>query len=174
MKTRFSVKALLLGIAALAASVFLTPPASASPATWAPAVCMVNAPNSTVGLGHVGWAIREETNRWAIGATEGSGAGDNWDRFDVTDAQFHQIFRDKGNYSTFRCRGASAGLQNAWSNWQAAKQRGYNLFSDNCLTRAVDLMNQMGLGLKSAAGWAPNIYYDQVLNDWGFAGRENI
>lgn len=135
---------------------------------------MVNAPNSTVGLGHVGWAIREETNRWAIGATEGSGPSDSWDQFDVTDATFHQVFRDKGNYQTFRCRSASAGLQNAWSNWQAAKKRGYNLISDNCLTRAVDLMNQMGLGLKSAAGWAPNIYYDQVLNDWGFQGRENV
>lgn len=171
-------RAILLAIGVAASALFVgAPAADAAPHSWGPAVCMVNAPDSTLGLGHVGWAVREETNRWYIGATEGSNKTDNWERWDVTDAQFHQIFRDRGHYSTFRCHEYAAGsVWAAQSSWEAAKQRDYNLVYDNCLTRVRDVFNRFTntSAFPDAVGWAPNAYYDGVLNDLGFMGRENV
>lgn len=175
--TSFKAGVLGLTFAAVAATFLVAPAATAAPKNWAPAVCMINAPNSSLGYGHVGWAVREASNQWYLGGTEGSNQGDNWDEAYKTDAEFHQLFRDRGNYQTYRCHDYAAGsIHAAKAAYDAAYKRGYATFTDNCLTRAADIFNRF-----TNTNWfgnptftPPNDYYNGTLDDLGFGPRQNL
>src|SRR5713226_1466259 len=77
----FKARALGLAFAAVAATFFVAPAATAAPKDGGlAAVCMINAPNSSMGYGHVGWAVKDVFSQWYLGGTEGSKREDNWDQ----------------------------------------------------------------------------------------------
>lgn len=164
---------------------------------WAPTAsalgtgtgCMINAPRGAtvagISFGHVGWAFQVGgTSTWIFGATENGGGsayvapgGDNqsWSASGSEDQMFAAFrtaghFHAAGYYTQWRCRTiANSAVGAAQTAIAAQAASGYLFPTNNCLTKAVAILNAYGEGL----GWpgylqAPDNYFDNLGNaGWG-------
>lgn len=141
-------------------------------------VCMFNATEGALTAGHVGWAIQVGgADDWIYGATED--ASHNWQKESNWKAMLNafRVQGGKGYYDTYRCKSTSHSSVTAVKNEvKAAYSRPYNLYTDNCLTRAVEFFVAYDSDLSSsfplASYTGPNWYYDNDLG--GFEGKVNL
>jgi len=148
-------------------------------------ICMFNAPSGAellpgVGAGHVGWGFLSGGSTWIFGATEGAGqvwqTSGSWDTMLNTFGSGTNFSKGPGYYTQYRCASVSSSQPTLAYNTalnQASRQ--YNLYTDNCLTRAVEIFDAYGAtDLPSATSTPPedtppNIYYGSLLPQ-SFAG----
>ncbi|NUS56256.1 MAG: hypothetical protein HOV66_15570 [Streptomycetaceae bacterium] len=136
-------------------------------------VCLFDAPDGAMGLGHVGWAYRlADGSDWEYGATL---QDHNWRR-SGTEAQMLHDFatvNDSGGYRSYRCDDTAAddpGAADAAAT--AGFARPYGLITDNCLTRSIEIFKAYdrsgGLnGLGDGRWMLPNAYFNYALPGWG-------
>ncbi|MFE2070544.1 hypothetical protein ACFXDH_50705 [Streptomyces sp. NPDC059467] len=204
--------ALLGALAAAAAAVSVVGMPNQAHALGAGRVCFFKAPTGApIGpsghqlmFGHAGWAYRVgSSGTWVYGSTENNSgkptisAGQNTDSWSRTGswAQVTADFKgaltinghhyhNAGYYTQYRCRNTNTSAVGA-ANTTAAQQlgNGYDWFSNNCLTKGVQIFwaydsslravppasNPKGIG--SGVGVGPNWYIDH-LN--GFEATQNL
>lgn len=153
--------------------------------------CVFNAPSGAFTLGHVGWAYRlGETDVWHYGSTENRGmqatisAGrdtDTWQRigswsnvlddYEDTLTIDNETFHDSGYYTRYRCVDIAAEETNAEMALARSEQlalSGYNVLSDNCLTKSVAILRVYGISLPdSPVAMGPNSYFQSHLSGFG-------
>jgi hypothetical protein len=146
---------------------------------------MINAPSGARGLGHVGWAFQDPgTNQWYFGATENKEGnryvppGGNTQSWIASGrkGQMLAAFKNAGHfhpsdyYTKWRCRTIeNPAVGAALIAERKAAASGYNVLSDNCLTKAIAILNAYGEEL-GYPGYlqAPNNYFDNLGNSaWG-------
>lgn len=167
-RTAVAVATLLAGI------VTTTGTAVASTATpSAGRVCLFDAPNGAWGLGHVAWAYRwaDGTDTWDYGATL---QNRNWRRHGPEKQMLHDfaMLDESGGYRSYRCKDTAADDQSAADATAAAGfAREYDLATDNCLTRSIEVFKAYdgsgGLnGLAYGRFVFPNAYFNYELPGW--------
>jgi hypothetical protein len=168
---------------AAATAAFLGPVAAAGPVHAdqpAGRVCMVLAPENVHGLGHVGWGYRHTDGLlWDYGAA--SFEDRPW-RATGTLTEMLAGFRTReappGSYLYIRCR-STGGEDDAAAKAAAdfSDAQPYNLFTSNCLTRALRIFHaydasgelaSLGQGLFTPPRW----YFDHDLD--GFEGQTRL
>lgn len=139
-------------------------------------VCMFDAPEGALSLGHVAWAFRwsDGSGTWDYGATLDS---HNWEKHG-SEQQMLQDFAtidDSGGYKSYRCKDTAADDQGAAEAAATAGfARPYNLVNDNCLTRSVQIFKAYdgSGGLNSLPDGKfvfPNAYFNYDLDGWDAA-----
>jgi hypothetical protein len=147
--------------------------AAAAPPAVAGRVCMFDAPQGALSLGHVAWAFRwsDGSDTWDYGATL---SDHNWEKHG-SEQQMLQDFttlNESGGYKSYRCLDTAADDQSAAEAAVAAGfARPYNLGEDNCLTRSVQIFKAYdgsgGLnGMPDGKFVFPNAYYNYDLSGW--------
>jgi hypothetical protein len=159
----------------LSAGVAFAPSATAAAETTG-RVCMFDAPEGALHLGHVGWAFRwsDGSDTWDYGATLDSG---NWEKHGSEQQMLHDFAAsdDSGGYQSYRCKDTAADDQGAAEAAAAAGfARPYNLVDDNCLTRSIQIFKAYdgSGGLNSLPDGKlvfPNAYFNYDLTGWDAA-----
>lgn len=171
----------LAGALALLAGGAVTAPVDAQAATPLGRVCMFEAPDGAVGLGHAAFAVkvRGEANHWIYGSfgstndTPKAGwiKGGTWEQ---ARAHFTDV-RDRDHdgaryYTRFRCVNTKDGdVKRAQSWYGAVKGRGYNAALNNCLHMSMAVFKGYSEVLRndprlpSATKQFPNDYFERVL-----------
>lgn len=146
--------------------------------------CMFNAPSGAITLGHVGWAFRVGTgNTWEYGATEGGSltgispgppsTTQSW-HATGTMAQMLTAFgtgvgatynHGSGYYLSYRCSMVNnSNPAAAAAQASQGETTGYNVLSNNCLTKAVAIFQDYGVApLPSGDSTSPNTYFQSDL-----------
>lgn len=134
-------------------------------------VCMFLAPEHVFGLGHVGWAYRETDGAtWEFGAT--SGADSSWHKsgpFTEVLTGFRNGGDSSGPYRTYRCKD-TVGHDDvrAAAKVDQLEAEQYDIFTNNCLTRSLEVFQAyddsgglaaLGAGRLTAPRW----YFDNDL-----------
>lgn len=149
--------------------------------------CLINAPSAVLGtlVGHEGWAFRNGSgDSWTMGATEGNGFSPVVGNRSVTHgwmktgtwAQVLSTFgqggpyQKPGYYLSIRC--ISVGNINqplATNRANLMLDNGYEVGTNNCLTKAVDILwNYGATSLPRSSLTRPNYYHETVLTSAGF------
>lgn len=157
-------------------------------ALGAGSVCMFNAPSGARGAGHVGWAFRNsDAVTWTYGATENPGGSPivwaggytgSWSEQGTfqnmldTFTAGGPVNRHSGFYTRFRCSDTPvSAIGAADSTVHQTATDGYDLLSDNCLTKALQIFESYDAGLRTQDGEdiPPNSYFTNVLSaeGWG-------
>ena len=186
-------RGLRLMAAALAATAFaIAGPGqgTAAPATGPGEACLFSAPHGAVpdgGLvGHIGWGFQNGTSDdWTFGATEGiapvpyvppGGNTDSWQESGTFAAMLnafgtgdHPFSKGEFYYLQYRCtKVTSSNPSAALAEVQAKDATGYNLVNDNCLTKAVAILQAYNVaGLPNVPlfppGDLPDTYFSSEL-----------
>ncbi|GAA2018631.1 hypothetical protein GCM10009839_13530 [Catenulispora yoronensis] len=137
-------------------------------------VCIFDAPDGAYGLGHVAWAYRwsDGSGSWDYGATESS---HNWRKSGTEKQMLHDFatLDESGGYRSYRCKDTAADDQAAaTATATAGFARSYDLATDNCLTRSIEIFKAYdgsgGLnGLDDGRYTFPNAYFNYALPGWG-------
>jgi hypothetical protein len=141
---------------------------------------MFLAPDHVFGLGHVGWAYRDDDgSTWDFGST--LSAASSWHKagaFPAVLAGFHDAADSSGPYRAYRCRD-TAGHNAARAAAKAAEvgAQAYHILNNNCLTRSLAIFEAYddtgGLASLGAGRFtAPRWYFDNDLN--GFEAQVAI
>ncbi|GAA1975084.1 hypothetical protein [Catenulispora subtropica] len=177
MGVRGKRAAVLLAAALTAAGV--AGPGTASAAvtvTTSGRVCLFDAPDGALGLGHVGWAYRsadgDDGGDWDYGATLQSR---NWHKHGSEQQMLHEFatLDESGGYRSYRCKDtAGDDTRAADTTMKAGFARPYDLATDNCLTRSIEIFKAYdssgGLnGLADGKFTFPNAYFNYALPGWG-------
>lgn len=145
---------------------------TATVATAAGRVCMFDAPDGALGLGHVAWAYRDaDGSGWDYGATLQS---HNWRRHGSEQQMLHDFatMNESGGYRSYRCADTAADDQTAAdAKVVAGFARPYSVATDNCLTRSIEIFKAYdasgGLnGLEPGRFTFPNAYFNYELTGW--------
>lgn len=149
------------------AAAFTTAPGAAG------RVCLFDAPDGALGLGHVAWAYRraDGSGDWDYGATLQSR---NWRRHGSQQQMLHDFatLDESGGYRSYRCDDTVADDQGAAdAAVTAGFARPYSLPTDNCLTRSIEIFKAYdksgGLkGLDDGRFTFPNAYFNYALPGW--------
>jgi len=169
-------------LAALGLLAGLAVPSVAQAAT-AGRACIFNAPSGAIIAGHVGWAFRNGSgDNWIFGATEGSDNTTSW--IETNGAWVHVLAtfgqglhsnKGIGYYTSYRCANvASSNPTLAYNQALTDARNGYDLRTNNCLTKSVDVLRAYGvstLPTPTTLGISqfPNTYYGN-LPGYGFDG----
>jgi hypothetical protein len=156
---------------------------------------MFNAPLGADGLGHAGWAYSiTGTSNWIYGATEDTSASSSIPAGPPTnDESWYQtgtfaqaittfttqlnvngeVYHDAGYYTSYRCAVTTeSNMADAWDTVLSMSTNGYDLWSNNCLTKGVMIIQAYdpNLIVGDASDIGPNEFYE---NDLGFYGFDN-
>lgn len=136
-------------------------------------VCMFDAPHGVFGLGHVAWAYRsaDHSGNWDYGATL---SDHNWHKHGSEQQILHDFATsdESGGYRGYRCADTAADDERAaGAAMAAAFARHYQLATDNCLTRSIEIFKAYdrsgGLnGLEKGRFTFPNAYFNYELTGW--------
>ena len=192
-RVSYPAASLRLMAAALAATAFtIAGPGqgTAEPATGPGEACLFSAPHGAVpdgGLvGHIGWGFQNGTgDDWTFGATEGiapvpyvppGGNTDSWQESGTFAAMLnafgtgnHPFSQGEFYYLQYRCtKVAASNPSAALAEVQAKDATGYNLVTDNCLTKAVAILQAYNIaGLPNVPllppGDLPDTYFASEL-----------
>jgi hypothetical protein len=171
------------------ASTFVLAQAQAANATVTSGVaCLINAPSGALTVGHVGWAFKSaNSDQWTFGATEGNGqlyqapgsdthswsnVGTQWGMFNQFESGLVKngaTYFSRGYYTQFRCRNVTNANETlAKSVAASTATSGYYIANNNCLTKAVAILNAYGANMP---GWVnarfPNDYFNSLPSPWG-------
>ncbi len=140
--------------------------------------CFILAPKALYGAGHVGWAFYTYSEgSWTFGATENPGGlpivpanhdNGSW-RSTGTWYDLVHTFQTKRSadspYESYRCTNVSFANPNAARGAAyTAETSGYNLDTNNCLRKSVDILRAFGVtDLPDSTYWKP--YIRQQLSD---------
>ncbi|MFD8726164.1 hypothetical protein ACFV2H_51740 [Streptomyces sp. NPDC059629] len=166
--------------------------------------CVFLAPKGARGFGHVGWAFQEPPgDHWFFGATEGEpGEEGGPNQRKIPPGQRNGAWEDTGNwqkvldtfrnakanehpdgyYKQYTCAYADeSAVHSADLQAQANVGRGYNLFGDNCMNHAYDVLRAYNLTLPSpndpiyiSPSWAPNRWVLKLSNTPGWNGLNSL
>ncbi len=135
----------------------------------------------------MGWAFKSaNTDEWTFGATEGYGlspiqpagadthtwsnVGTRWGMFSSLEDVYVNgsgvVYHPAGYYTRYRCKTVpNANETSARSTAAQTGKTGYNFVSNNCLTKAVAILNAYGAKLPSGDWSLPNRYFES-LTGW--------
>ncbi|WP_405879938.1 hypothetical protein OG762_15635 [Streptomyces sp. NBC_01136] len=166
--------------------------------------CVFLAPKGAGGFGHVGWAFQEPPgDHWFFGATEGAGGEEggpnarkippgqrngawvdtgNWQRALDTFRNAKANEHPGGYYKQYTCAyAAQSAVHSAALQAQANVGRGYDLFGDNCMNHAYDVLQAYNLTLPSpndpiyiSPSWAPNLWVRKLSRTPGWNGLNSL
>lgn len=175
------VIAMMLTALAAAGIIVVAQPGSAW-ALGAGKYCLYLAPAGADNLGHVGWEVEEPGKGYWAGSTETSSGdpSDTWIYFASSEDTIHGYFKwglwangklqhSAGYYTEFRCHSTSASAVGAAIDKARELASGYELFTNNCLTKSVAIFTTYWDGdhLAPAAYTTPKDYYYYDLPTWG-------
>jgi hypothetical protein len=177
----------LAAAAGMAAAFMLTGPGQAAPAApnqGSGQACLFSAPYGVIPtgglIGHTGWGYQDGTGSdWTFGATEGNlnplGPDNSW----MESGTFAEMLNAFGNgthyskgpgyYLQYRCTTvADSNPSAALATAQQEAANGYNLFTNNCLTKSVTILQAYNVpNLPNVPllppGDLPNYYFDNEL-----------
>ncbi|AOR33406.1 MULTISPECIES: hypothetical protein [Streptomyces] len=172
--TRLMRAIALAGVALASTTGLAAEPAHASTPEYG-RVCMFNRTKAVGTLGHVGWAIkvRGQKDHYFFGATEDPGqtwyAGGTWAQVYSTFKR-HPFHGHVLTYNRYRCVTTRDGDVTAALRAYVRTKPGYNLFTNNCLTKSLSIIKAYSRVLANDRRLvpgdytAPNYYFAAVLN----------
>ncbi|MEU4302914.1 hypothetical protein [Kitasatospora aureofaciens] len=160
-------------------------------------VCLVLAPNNVdLGagpVGHIGWAFRNGTSStWTFGATENNDKTGKTNGTFIETSSWNTMLstfkkRHSGNqqYVKYRCLNTpSSDTAKAQQAARTSATNGYNLLSNNCLTKSVDIFHAYSPWLNDTrhlpdpkllgVSKFPNHYYNDLLPEAGWGATHNL
>jgi hypothetical protein len=167
------------GALALASATGALVLASPAHALGAGQVCMFNAPSGAQGAGHVGWGfLIGGSSTWTYGATEQT--NHSWHASGSWSAMLSAFkYNSSSKYLYYECSHSPNSSVGAANNQvTAGENSGYNLATDNCLTKAVAIYKAYDGGTYGGMYWGgsegPNWYFDHLPGAFGFSSRQYL
>jgi len=165
--------------------------------------CVFLANRGAKGAGHVGWAFQEPPqDHWFFGSTEGAGGeegGPNaakippgqWNGAWVANgtwAAAKQAFKNAkanehpgGYYTQYTCRNTKdSSVHAADVQAEANKGRGYDLWGNNCMNHAYDVLTTYGETMSVPNNpdwlnnWSPSLWVKQLVLVGGWENLQNL